>query len=320
MKILVTGGNGYVGNKLIPKLLKSNYTVYSLDLNLFGDHLIKHKNLKKIKADVKDISKLNIKKIDCIIHLASISNDPMAEIDKNLSWETSALGTMELMNFALKKKVKRIIYASSGSVYGIKSERNVTEDLTLKPISLYNKVKMITERVLLSYKNKIEIFIVRPATVCGFSRRMRFDVSVNALTFSALKFNKINVNGGSQIRPNIHIDDMVDLYLFFLKLDKKFSGIYNAGFENLSIINLAKKIQKIIPSKIVILKKNFDPRSYRINSDRLLKIGFKPKRTVNDAILDINNKFKNKQLKDDPRFHSIKWLKNILTKNIKKIK
>ena len=219
---------------------------------------------------------------------------------------------MELMNFALKKKEKRIIYASSGSVYGIKSERNVTENLILKPISLYNKVKMITERVILSYKKNIDIFIIRPATVCGFSKRMRFDVSVNALTFSALKSNKIFVNGGKQIRPNIHIDDMVDLYLFFLRVNKKFSGIYNAGFENLSIIDLAKKIQRIVPSKILILKKNFDPRSYRINSDKLLNIGFKPKRNVEDAILDMNNKFKNKELKDNPRFHSIKWLKHML--------
>ena len=312
MKILVTGGNGYVGNKLVPALLKKKHYVYSLDLNLFGDFLPKHKNLIKIKADVRNINKLKLKNIECIIHLASISNDPMAEIDKNLSWETSALGTMELMNFALKNKIKRIIYASSGSVYGIKKDRSVTENLSLKPISLYNKVKMITERVILSYQKNIDIFIVRPATVCGFSKRMRFDVSVNALTFSALKSNKIFVNGGKQIRPNIHIDDMVDLYLFLLKANKKFAGVYNAGFENLSILNLAKKIQKIIPSKIVILKKNFDPRSYRINSDKLLKIGFKPKRSVEDAIFDMNNKFKSKELKDNPRFHSIRWLKNIL--------
>jgi nucleoside-diphosphate-sugar epimerase len=314
MKILVTGGNGYVGNKLIPELLKANHKVLSLDINLFGNFLSNHKNLKKIKADVKDINKINIKNIDCIFHLASISNDPMAEIDKNLSWETSALGTMELMNFALKKKVKRIIYASSGSVYGVKSEKNVTEDLSLKPISLYNKVKMITERVLLSYKKNIEIFIVRPATVCGFSKRMRFDVSVNALTFSALKSKKIIVNGGKQIRPNIHIDDLVNLYLFLLKVNKKYAGIFNAGFENLSILDLAKKIQKIIPSKIVLLKKNFDPRSYRINSNKLLKIGFKPRKSVDDAILDMKNKFKNNRLKDNLRFHSIEWLKYKLKK------
>ena len=316
MKILVTGGNGYVGNKLIPELLNVNHKVYSLDINLFGDYLLNHKNLIKFKCDIKNINNLKIKKIDCIIHLASISNDPMAEIDKNLSWETSALGTMELMNFALKKKVKRIIYASSGSVYGIKKERNVIETLSLKPISLYNKVKMVTERVVLSYKKNIEVFIVRPATVCGFSKRMRFDVSVNALTFSALKLKKIIVNGGSQIRPNIHIDDLVNLYLFLIKINKKYAGTYNAGFENLSIIKLAKKIKEIIPSKIVSLKKNFDPRSYRINSNKLLKIGFKPKYKIKDAIIDMKSKFENNELKDNPRFHSIKWLKLVIKKKI----
>ncbi len=316
MNILVTGGNGYIGNKLIPELLKANHKVYSLDINLFGDYLIKHKNLTKLKIDIRDINKLSIKKIDCIIHLASISNDPMAEIDKNLSWETSALGTMELMNFALKKKVKRIIYASSGSVYGIKTQKNVTEKLDLKPISLYNKVKMISERVILSYKKDIEVFIVRPATVCGFSRRMRFDVSVNALTFSALRSKKIKVNEGSQIRPNIHINDLVRLYIFLLKKNKKYAGIYNAGFENLSIINLAKKIKKIVPSKVILYKKNFDPRSYRINSNKLLKIGFKPKYNVEQAIIDMKNKFQKSELKDNPRFHSIKWLKKYLNKNI----
>ncbi len=311
MNILVTGGNGYVGNKLIPELLKRNHFIYSIDTNWFGDNLKRHKNLKKFKENIKNINKLKIDRVDCIIHLASVSNDPMAEIDKNLSWETSALNTMQLMSFALKKKVKRIIYASSGSVYGIKKEKQVTEKLSLNPISLYNKVKMVTERVILSYKKEIETFIIRPATVCGYSRRMRFDVSVNALAFSALKNKKIIVNGGSQIRPNIHIDDMVNLYLFFLKKNKKYAGIYNAGFENISILNLAKKIKKIIPSKIFIKRKNFDPRSYRINSKKLVKIGFKPKFLVQNAIIDLKNKYNSGLLRDDPRYHSINWLKSL---------
>ena len=175
---------------------------------------------------------------------------------------------------------------------------------------------MISERVILSYKKDIEVFIVRPATVCGFSRRMRFDVSVNALTFSALRSKKIKVNGGSQIRPNIHINDLVRLYIFLLKKNKKYAGIYNAGFENLSIINLAKKIKKIVPSKVILYKKNFDPRSYRINSYKLLKIGFKPKYNVEQAILDMKNKFQKSELKDNPRFHSIRWLKKYLNKKI----
>mgnify|MGYP006161917273 CR=1 FL=1 len=311
MKILVTGGAGYTGSILIPKLLKMGHKVINFDTQWFGNFLKNHKSLKNIKLDVRDISNKYLKNIDSIIHLASIANDPMAEMDKNLSWETSALGTMQLMELAIKNNVKRIIYASSGSVYGIKKEKKVTEKLSLKPISLYNKVKMVTEKVLLSYKGKMGIFIIRPATVCGFSEKMRYDVTVNALTHSALKKKIITVNGGSQIRPNIHIEDLTNLYIFFLTKNKKFSGIYNAGFENLSVLNIAKKIQKIIPSKINIIIKNFDPRSYRLDSSKLLKIGFKPKFKIIDAIYEIKKRFDKKQLKDNPRFHSIAWLKRL---------
>jgi len=318
MKILVTGGCGYTGSILIPKLLKQDHIVICVDTMWFGNFLKKHKNLKVFKSDVRNINEINLNGVDAIIHLASIANDPMSELDKNLSWETSSLATMQLIEKAIKFGVKRIIYASSGSVYGIKNERNVTEKLSLKPISLYNKVKMITERVLLSYSDKIKIYIVRPATVCGYSKRMRFDVTVNALTYSALKNNLITVNGGSQIRPNIHIEDLTDLYIFFLKKSKKICGIYNADLENVSVLNIAKKVQKRIPSKIKIIKKNFDPRSYRLDSSKLLKIGFKPKYTIDDAIFEIQSRFNNRQIKNNPKFYSINWLKNLIeTKKIK---
>lgn len=215
MKILVTGGCGYTGSVLIPKLINLNYKVICIDTMWFGNFLTKHKNLKIYKNDVREIDKINLKGVEVIIHLASIANDPMSELDKNLSWETSSLATMQLVEKAIQNGVKKIIYASSGSVYGIKTEKKVNEKLSLKPISLYNKVKMITERILLSYKDKIDIFIIRPATVCGYSRRMRFDVTVNALSYSALKRGEIIVNGGSQIRPNIHIEDLTNLYIFF---------------------------------------------------------------------------------------------------------
>lgn len=314
MKILVTGGCGYTGSVLIPKLVKLNHKVTCVDTMWFGNFLEKNKNLTVYKNDVRNIDKINLKGVDAIIHLASIANDPMSELDKNLSWETSSLSSMQLVEKAIKNGVKRIIYASSGSVYGIKKQMKVTENLSLKPISLYNKVKMITERVLLSYKNKINIFIIRPATVCGFSKRMRFDVTVNALSYSALKDKIINVNGGSQIRPNIHIDDLTDLYIFFLNKTKKYSGIYNAGFENLSVIDIAKKVQKEIPCKIKVIKKNFDPRSYRLDSSKLLKIGFKPKYKIINAIKEIKNRFNKKQIKNNPRFYSILWLKGLIDK------
>ena len=312
MKILVTGGCGYVGSKLIPLLLEKKHKIINIDIQWFGNYLTKHKNLINIKDDLANFEKYKIKKIDTVIHLASVANDPMAEIDKNLSWETSALNTMRLLEFLKKTKTRRFIYASSGSVYGIKKEKRVKEDSKLEPISLYNKVKMVTERVLLSYEKYFEVFIIRPATVCGYSPRMRLDVSVNALTMSALNKNIINVFGGSQIRPNIHIDDMCDLYIKFLTISKKNTGIYNAGFENSSIINVANYIKKVTGSKINVTNDKNDPRSYRLDSSKLLSIGFKPKKTYRDAVSELTEMHNSKLLKMSDKNYSLKWLKKIL--------
>ena len=315
MKILVTGGCGYKGSILIPKLLKLGHKVISVDTQWFGNYLVKHKNLKNIKLDINDIEKIDLKNVNTIIHLASIANDPMADLDKNLSWEVSALGTLNLINAALKYRVKKIIYASSGSVYGIKKEKKVHEDLKLKPISLYNKVKMITERVLLSYSDKIDINIIRPGTVCGYSPRMRYDLTVNAMTYSALKNKKILVFAGKQIRPNIHIEDLSDIYIMLLKNDYK-ELIVNAGFENLSILEIAKKISKITNAKIIIKKDKNDPRSYRMSPEKLLKrTKFIPKYNVHRAIIDLKEKYENNLLLDDKKFYSVKWLKEKLNKN-----
>jgi nucleoside-diphosphate-sugar epimerase len=312
-EILVTGGSGYKGTVLIKKLVDQNYRVINIDNNLFGKNNLKHKNVKNYNLDISEIKKINLKNVYACIHLASIANDPMVDLDQSLSWETSALGTKILVDYLIEKKVKKIIYASSGSVYGIKKEKKVKEHLSLEPISTYNKVKMVTERLLISYKEKINVVIVRPATVCGISKRMRLDVSVNALTFQALKNKTINVFGGSQKRPNIHIDDITDLYIFFIKKKIKF-GIFNAGFENLSILNIAKKIQNIIPSKILIKNKNFDPRSYNLDSSKLLKLGFKPKKKIEDAINEIKDHYQSGKLKEKPNFYSVQWLKKKLKK------
>ena len=312
-KILITGGSGYKGCVLIPKLLDNNFSVINIDKNLFGKNTINHKYVKNYNLDVLEIDKINLKNVYACIHLASIANDPMADLNQSLSWETSALGTKVLVDHLIKNKVKKIIYASSGSVYGIKNEKKVTEDLSLKPISTYNKVKMVTERVLISYKDKINVIIIRPATVCGLSKRMRLDVSVNALTFQALKNKVITVFGGKQKRPNIHIDDITDLYLFFLKKKIKF-GIFNAGFENLSILNIAKKIREEIPSKIKIIKNSNDPRSYNLDATRLLKIGFRPKKKISNAINEIKEAYLSGKLKDKKNFYSVKWLKGKLKK------
>lgn len=308
-KILVTGGSGYKGALLIKKLVKLNYKVINVDRNIFGNYFLNHKNVKNYNIDIREIDKINLKGVYACIHLASIANDPMTEINPSLSWETSVLGTKLLIENLIKYKVKKLIYASSGSVYGIKKEKKVTEDLKLEPLSTYNKVKMATERVIISYKDKINSVILRPATVCGFAPRMRLDVTVNMLTYQALKHNKITVFGGSQKRPNIHIDDILDIYLFFLKRKIKEVEIYNVGFENLSILQIAKIISKKIGADIKIVKNTYDKRSYNLDSSKLLSLGFKPKKKIEDAINELKDLYEKKVFVDRPNFHSIKWLK-----------
>ena len=309
MNILITGGCGYVGSKLIKYLLNKNHKIVNIDTQWFGKNLKNHKNLKNIKLDIRDLKTNLFKGIDCVIHLANIANDPAVELNPNLSWEVNVLSAKKLIEMAIKNKVKKFIYASSGSVYGVKKERKVTEDLELLPISTYNKTKMIAERVFMSYKDKIIVNCVRPATVCGLSERMRYDVSVNLLTLQAIKKNKINVFGGNQTRPNIHINDLVRLYDFFLKKNIK-SGFYNAGFENLKIMKIAKIIQLKTGAKIKISKSN-DPRSYRQDSSKILRMGFERKYSVKDAINDIIKLNKHKKINDQPINYTVKWMKKL---------
>lgn len=308
MHVLVTGGCGYKGTVLVPKLLARGYRVTVLDTMWFGDFLKAHQNLTIIKGDVRDTESLPLTDVDIVIHLASVANDPCGDLNPKLTWEISALATMQLADAAVRNGVKQFIYASSGSVYGIKEEEKVTEDLTLKPISEYNKTKMVAERVLLSYSNDMIVQIIRPATVCGYSPRMRLDVSVNMLTMQALSKGVITVFGGKQIRPNIHIHDITELYLFFIDQGKKVQGIYNAGFENISILDIANKISQKVPVEIRVTESN-DPRSYRVNSDKLLATGFKPLKKVDDAIDEIINVYGQGTLQDESRFYNLRWMK-----------
>ena len=311
MKILVTGGCGYKGHVLVPKLIKKGHDVIAFDTQWFGDFHLPHPRLQVVKGDVRDIDSIPLDGVDCIIHLSSIANDPCGDLDPKLTWEVSALATMQLADKAKRLGIKHFIYASSGSVYGIKEEAQVTEDLELKPISEYNKTKMVSERVLLSYSEDMVVQIVRPATVCGISPRMRLDVSVNMLTMQALSKGRITVFGGDQTRPNIHIDDITDVYLFLLDHPEA-TGIYNAGFENISILDIAKKVTKYIPVEIVVTESN-DPRSYRVNSDRLLNAGFKPSKSVDDAVREIIEAYKAGSLKDEDHFYNLKWMQqNVL--------
>jgi nucleoside-diphosphate-sugar epimerase len=312
MKILVTGACGYKGTVLVPKLLARGHMVTALDIMWFGNFLPSHPSLTIQAGDVRAVDGIRLDGIDAIIHLASVANDPCGDLDPKLTWEISALATMQLADKAARAGISRFIYASSGSVYGVKEEDQVTEDLTLFPISEYNKTKMVAERVLLSYADQMAVQIVRPATVCGYSPRMRFDVSVNMLTIQALTRGHITVFGGTQTRPNIHIEDITDVYLHLLD-HPEIRGIYNAGFENLSILSIAEMVADQVPATIDVSVSN-DPRSYRVNSDRLLATGFRPKKTVRDAITEIAAHVRDGTLRDDDRFHNLKWMQRGVAK------
>jgi nucleoside-diphosphate-sugar epimerase len=296
MKFLITGGSGYIGTRLTKHLLSKKHNVVVVDNLWFGNHHIKHKNLRIIKEDVRNFDRLKIKNTHTIIHLANIANDPTVELNPTLSWEVNVLATKIIAEHAIKNKVKKIIFFSSGSVYGVKKEKKVTEDLKLNPISTYNKTKMIAERVLLSYKNKIDIKCLRPATVSGFSERLRLDLTVNKLTFDAYYKKKIFIDGGSQIRPAVNLKDIIRVIDHLLFSKKKFNhNIYNMGFENLSIMQIAKRIQKKTAAKLIVNKKT-DIRSYRQDSSRLIKTGFKPKFKIDDSIDELILYFNQKQL------------------------
>lgn len=305
-KVLVTGATGYKGSVLVPKLLQKGHHVVAFDTQWFGNLLPEHENLEVIKGDVRDTASIPLLSVDTIIHLASIANDPCGDLNPKLTWEVSALATMQLADHAARQGIGQFIYASSGSVYGVKEEQDVVEDLSLEPISEYNKTKMVAERVMLSYQDKMAVQIVRPATVCGLSPRMRLDVAVNMLTMQAIKNGKITVFGGDQSRPNIHIDDITDLYLFLLD-NPEFTGVYNAGFENITIAQIANILAQRTGAEVVVTPSN-DPRSYRVNSNKLLATGFRPKKSVEHAIEEIIVAYKSTKLADKDQWYNLKWM------------
>ncbi len=310
MKILITGGCGYKGSVLIPILLKDGHEIINIDTQWFGNHLSNHKNLKNIKGDIRNTQNIEFTKIETIIHLANIANDPAVELNPTLSWEVNVLAGQQLIDKASRNGVKHFLFASSGSVYGIKKEDKVNEELELVPISVYNKTKMVAERVFLSYKDKMRVICIRPATVCGYSPRMRLDVSVNMLTFQALKNKRITIFGGDQTRPNIHIKDIAHVYKHFIDNKNIKSGFYNAGFENLSILEIANMVKRHADAEIITTKSN-DPRSYRQDSTKLIKTGYKPIYRVEDAIKELVQKFKEGKLTEEDQNHTVKWMKRL---------
>lgn len=306
--VLVTGGCGYKGSVLVPKLLAAGHKVRVIDNQWFGNYLQPHPNLLVQKVDIRGLGYLAFRNLDAVIHLAGIANDPCGELDAKLTWEVNVLGTLRLLEVCARLK-PQFIFASSASVYGLKDNKPVVEGDSLEPVSDYNKTKMCAEKVCLSYAGQMPIQIIRPATVCGVSPRMRLDTMVNMLTMQALTKGEITAHcgehGGNLMRPNIHIDDVTDLYIYMLD-HPEMIGAYNAGFENISAMDTATMIAEEVEAKINITTVK-DKRSYAVNSDKLLATGFKPKHTVKDAIRRIIAAHKG-GLKDEDHCYNLRWM------------
>jgi nucleoside-diphosphate-sugar epimerase len=300
-RVLITGGAGYVGSNLVPKLLSKGYKVTVLDLYMYGDvfaDLKGNPNLTEVKGDMRDpaVVAQAVAGCDAVIHLACISNDPSFDLDPGLGKSINYDCFRPLVQAAKKAGAKRFIYASSSSVYGVKADPNVTEDLPLEPLTDYSKFKAMCEKVL--DEERVPGFVtltLRPATVCGYAPRLRLDLSVNILTNHAVNKGKITVFGGDQLRPNIHIDDMTDVYVLCLESeDTAIDGkIFNAGYENHSINDIAKMVQNVIGSHVDIVRESTnDNRSYHVSSDKIKReLGFSPQHSIEDAVRDLKEAF-----------------------------
>ena len=321
-KIFITGGAGYVGSKLVPKLLESGYEVTVLDLMIYGENVLdNHKKLKKIKGVIRNKNLLEkiIPGHDAVLHLACISNDPSFELNPSLGKSINYDAFEPLVKVSVESKVNRFIYASSSSVYGIKKEKNVTEDMKLEPLTDYSKFKGGCEKILNSYKSdNFTTTTIRPSTVCGYAKRQRLDLVVNILTNHAFHNKEITVFGGDQLRPNVHINDMVDSYLAVLDApSKKINGeVFNVGFKNQSVNELAKDVKEVIGSDVKIIHtKSDDNRSYHVSSEKIRDVlNFNTKYTVKDAVSDLKNAFEKKSLINtfnDEFFFNIKRMQSI---------
>lgn len=321
MNILITGGAGYVGSVLTPHLLTLGHSVTVIDLFIYGNTLSPHPKLKIVEGDIRDKKLLEkqLNNINVVIHLACISNDPSFELNPDLGKSINLDAFPSLVDISKYKKVEKFIYASSSSVYGIKSESDVNEEMSLEPLTDYSKFKAECEQILNYAKTRdFKVVTIRPATVCGYSPRQRLDVIVNILTNLAYFKREITVFGGSQLRPNIHILDMVRSYELLLKTDfNKINGeIFNVGFENVTVDNLANTVKEILGQEISIKKiPTNDNRSYHISSEKIKKIlNFKPEFSIKSAIVGLKEAFDKKLLIntfDDERFYNIKVMNSI---------
>ena len=324
-RVLVTGGAGYVGSCLVPKLLAAGYPVTVLDLYLFGESVLSmvrdNPLLREVKGDLRDLNIVQdaLKGCSSVIHLACISNDPSFELNPALGKSINYDAFRPLVKAAKNKGIRRFIYASSSSVYGIKNELNVTEDLPLEPLTDYSKFKALCEDVLHEEREDgFTTLILRPATVCGYAPRLRLDLTVNILTNHAINNGKIRVFGGSQKRPNIHIKDITDLYLHCLSIDSgKIDGkIFNAGYENHAVMEIAEMVRDVVGSSTKIAVESTDDlRSYHISSQRIAdELGFLPKKTIPDAVDDIALAFDRGDITDSMNsdsYYNIKTMQSV---------
>ena len=323
--VLVTGGAGYVGTVLAPHLLAAGYDVTVYDILYFGCALPPHPRLRIVEGDIRDAPRFReaVRGADAVIHLACISNDPSFELDEALSRSSNYDCFEPLVVAARAEGVRRFIYASTSSVYGVSDAPEVTEDHPLVPLTLYNKYKGMCEPLLFKHQSSEFVCVtIRPATICGYSPRMRLDLTVNILTNHAVNTGRITVFGGAQLRPNIHIQDLCDLYALLLRVpDGAIAGrTFNAGYQNHSVMEIATMVRKVVAEEFpekgeieIVTTPTNDIRSYHINSDRIAAaLGFRPRRGIEDAVRDLSAAFKAGKLPGsmtDERYYNVKALK-----------
>lgn len=311
MKVVVTGGCGYKGCVLVPKLLAAGHEVKVFDIGWFGANLPKHEALELRFGDVRDgVPWLNWAQV--VIHLAAIANDPCGDLDARLTWDVNALATYKLAKDMAKAHYPpRLIFASSASVYGIKDNKPVSEDDEFAPVSDYNKTKMVAEKLLGTLRSDLWIQIVRPATICGVSPRQRLDVIVNLLAAQALERGEITAHtgkhGATLMRPHMHIDDVADLYLWLIDNPMN-AGPYNAASENQTVGETAEIVRQEIGAKIT-LTETADKRSYAVDFSRLMAAGFKPKKTVRDAVRELAAAWRAGTIRRTPSSINLEWMR-----------
>jgi nucleoside-diphosphate-sugar epimerase len=330
-RVLITGGAGYVGAVLVPKLLGRGYRVRVLDWYIFGEDVLDgvkdHPHLEQIKGDIRDqhLLKHLLPGCEAVIHLACISNDPSFELNPALSRSINFDAFQPLVHLSKESGVQRFIYASTSSVYGVSAAEHVTEEHPLVPLTDYNKYKGLCEPLLLEQQAPhFTPVIIRPATVCGYSPRLRLDLTVNILTNHAVNTGRITVFGGQQMRPNIHIDDVTDLYRMLLELPSAWIAgqTYNAGYENHTVAELADMVRRIVEQELpgrapieVVTTPSDDTRSYHISSEKIKReLSFEPRHTIEDAVRDLVSAFRDGKIPNsmrDMRYYNIKTLQHL---------